>query len=52
MVQQLTAWIHEILVDCFGGTMINEEQTEVTFNSENAMKAIEFYRNGMAEGLA
>ncbi len=50
MVQQLTAWIHEILVDCFGGTMINEEQTEVTFNSENAMKAIEFYRNGMAEG--
>jgi sn-glycerol 3-phosphate transport system substrate-binding protein len=50
MVQQLTAWIHEILVDSFGGTMINEEQTEVTFNSENAMKAIDFYRKGMAEG--
>ncbi len=50
MVQQLTAWIHEILVDSFGGTMINEDQSEVTFNSENAMKAIEFYRTGMTEG--
>ncbi len=50
MVQQLTAWIHEILVDAFGGTMINDEQTEVTFNSENAMKAMAFYRTGIAEG--
>lgn len=50
MVQQLTAWTYEVLVDAFGGTMINDEQTEVTFNSENAMKAIEFYREGMNEG--
>ena len=37
----------------FGGTMINEEQTEVTFNSENAMKAIEFFtRNVWLRRLA
>lgn len=50
MVQQLTAWMHEVFVDCFGGTMINAEQTEVTFNTPEAMKAIEFYRTGMSEG--
>lgn len=50
MVQQLTAWIHEVLVDAFGGTMINEAQTEVTFNQPEAMQAIAFYRKGMDEG--
>ena len=50
MVQQLTAWTYEVLVDAFGGSMINDEQTEVTFNEEKAMKAIQFYREGMAGG--
>ncbi len=50
MVQQLSAWTYEVLVDAFGGSMINEDQTKVTFNSEKAMKAIDFYRTGMKEG--
>lgn len=50
MVQPLTAWTYEVLVDAFGGSMINEDQTAVTFNSEKALQAINFYRTGMADG--
>lgn len=51
-VQPITAWTYEVLVNAFGGTMINEEQTAVTFNEEKAMKAIALYRQGMEEGWA
>lgn len=51
-VQPITTWTYEVIVNAYGGSMINEDHTAVTFNEETAMKAMELYRQGIAEGWA
>ena len=51
-VQQTTTWTYEAIVNGFGGSMMNEDFTAVAFNEENALKAMELYRQGLAEGWA
>ncbi len=47
----VTTWTYEALVDSYGGRLLNEDETQASFNTPEAMKAIEFYRQGMQENV-
>lgn len=51
-VQPVTTWTYEAIVNGYGGSMIDPSNTEITFNSEKAIKAMELYRQGISEGWA
>lgn len=51
-VQPVTTWTYEAIVNGYGGSMMNEDYTAITFNEEKALKAMELYRQGIAEGWA
>ena len=51
-VQPVTTWTYEAIVNGFGGSMMDADNTEITFNGENALKAMDLYRQGIAEGWA
>lgn len=47
----VTTWTYEALVDSYGGRLLNEDETQAVFNTPEAMKAIEFYRQGLQENI-
>ena len=51
-VQPVTTWTYEAIVNGYGGSMMDPSNTEITFNSEKAIKAMELYRQGISEGWA
>lgn len=51
-VQPVTTWTYEAIVNGYGGSMMDPSNTEITFNSEKAIKAMELYRQGIYEGWA
>lgn len=51
-VQPVTTWTYEAIVNGYGGSMMDQSNTEITFNSEKAIKAMELYRQGISEGWA
>ena len=51
-VQPVTTWTYEAIVNSYGGSMMDPSNTEITFNSEKAIKAMELYRQGISEGWA
>ena len=50
--QPVTTWTYEAIVNGYGGSMMDPSNTEITFNSEKAIKAMELYRQGISEGWA
>lgn len=51
-VQPVTTWTYEAIVNGYGGSMMDADNTEITFNSEKALQAMALYRQGIAEGWA
>ena len=51
-VQPVTTWTYEAIVNGYGGSMMDPSNTEITFNSEKAIKAMELYSQGISEGWA
>ena len=51
-VQPVTTWTYEAIINGYGGSMMDPSNTEITFNSEKAIKAMELYRQGISEGWA
>ena len=47
----ITTWTYEALVDSYGGRLLNEDETEAVFNSPEAMKAMELYKQGIEENV-
>ena len=47
----ITTWTYEALVDSAGGRLLSEDETKATFNSPQAMKAMDFYKTGIKEGI-